>query len=263
MPADTVFSPGPLVDEIASAIILQDWPKEACTIHDVLNTVFRTGNIDAGKEILSLFATRSPSFSASLRREFSWEQLKMYTPAYFLDKKSSGIQELLEEYGADSNCVMYYTMASVPDISYWEEIFENGVEDKVLNSLLFFSVGHCPTGHVEFLLSKGASVHFQSCFAPENSQGWTALAHAAGRGRMDMVMLLLNNGADVLQEIVGHNGKFTIGQLADPRHSDLARMLTQVEREERAKRGTAHGLSLLIVPALCLIGSMCELNPNS
>ena len=250
LPADTVFSPDSLVDEIASTINLQGWPEDADTIYAVLNTVFRAGDIDTGTEILSLFVTRSPGFSAGLGRAFSWEQVEMSPPVYFLDNRSGGILELLEEYGADHNCIMYYTMASVPDITYWEEVLGRGVNDKVLNSLLIFSAEYCPTGHAEFLLSRGASVHFQSCFADEYRQGITALAYAAGEGKMEMAMLLLDNGADVLQEIADHSGKTAISELASLYHPDLAKVLAQVESEERVKRGTAHGLPLLKFSAL-------------
>ena len=213
-------------------------------MYGVLGTVFRTDDIDAGEEILSLFAACSPIFSAGLEIAFSWEELEMSSPVGFLDNKSSGIQELLEKYGADRSCIMYYTMASVPHIAYWEEVLAKGVDEKVLNSLLIFSVEYCPTGHAEFLLSRGASVHSQSCFVGESCEGITALAYAAREGNMEMAMLLLDHGADVLQEIVGGNGTFTISQFVGSRHPDLARVLAQLECEERVKRGLAHGLSL-------------------
>ena len=255
LPADTVFSPTSLVDEIASAIIL-GWPEERFIIYDVFNTVFRTGDIDAGFEALSLFVTRIPSFSTSLGRAFSWEGVRMDPPVVFLDNNSSGIQRLLEECGADRNCIMYYTMASVPDIAHWEEVLRKGVDKKVLNSLLLFSVVHCPPGHVEFLLSRGASVHSESCFDHEYYDGRTALAYAASQGKMEMAMFLLSNGADVLQ-VLGRRTKYTIPELVDPSHPELARMLAQVEHEERAKRSTAHGLFPLDFSALCLIRGKC------
>ena len=258
LPAYTVFSPDSLVDKIASTISLQGWPGNADIIYAVLNTVFRTGDIHSGNEILSLFVTRCPGFSVGLGRAFSWEQVEMRPPVYFLDKKGSGIQELLEGHGADRNCIMYYTMASVPDIAYWEEVLGKGVDNKVLNSLLLFSAASCPTGHAEFLLSKGASVHFQSCFAGEYHRSRTALAYATWRSNMEMIVVLLKHGADVLQEFVQGDGKkFTISELVGPSHPDIARMLAQVEREERAKRGIAHSLSLLNLFALCLIGGVC------
>ena len=242
LPADTVFSPGPLVDEVASIIFLQGSPHQVMTIHHVLNTLFRTGDIDAGKEILSLFVTRSPSFSASLIRAFSWDRVSLRPPAYFLNK-SSGIQELLEENGADHNCIMYYAMASVPDIAYWEEALGEGVDDKVINSLLLFSAAYCPTGHAEYLLS---NVHFLACFE-EFFCGSTALACAAVRGKMEMVMLLLNNGADVLQEVQHFSDKkATVADIVDPyRRPDLVRLLARLKCEGRAKRGTTQGFPLL------------------
>ena len=131
LPADTVFSPDFLVDEIASTVSLQGWPENAETLYAVLNTLFRTDDIDAGKEILSLLVTRSPGFSASLIRAFSWKEVKTNPPVNFLNK-SSGIRELLEEYGADHNCIMYYAMAIAPDIACWEEVLGEGVDDKSL-----------------------------------------------------------------------------------------------------------------------------------
>ena len=178
LPADMVFSPCPLVDEIDSTItiILQSRPEGAYLIYGVLIAVFRTGDIDVGKEILSLLVTRGSSFSAVLGRAFSWEQTEMWPPVDFLDNKGSGIQKLLEEYGADPNCIMYYTMVSVRDIAYWEEAIANGVDEMVLNSLLLISAGAFSTRHVELLLSSGASVNFQGYFGNRYPQGWTALA---------------------------------------------------------------------------------------
>ena len=243
LPADTAFSPGPLVDEIASIIALQGSLDEVAIIYHVLNTLFRTGDIDAGKEILSLFVTRSPSFSASLIRAFSWEQVRMLPPVHFLNK-NSGMQELLEEYGADHNCIMYYSMASVPDIAYWEEALGEDVDEKVLNMLLLFSARSCPTENAEYLLSRGASIHFLGRVKNYFSE-ITALACAAVSGEMEMVMLLLKNGADVLQEFEHFPGqKVTVAKLLGPcNRPDLKRMLAQLECEERVRRGTTQGLS--------------------
>ena len=102
----------------------------------------------------------------------------------------------------------------------------------------------CSIGHVEYLLSWGASINFQSKFWEGYHQGWTALAYAAAYREAEMVMFLLNNGADVLQESVWTDGEeTTITKLVDPGSPDLARLLAEIECQERVKRGTAHGLS--------------------
>lgn len=253
LPACTVFPPGPLVDEITSLMMAMPEDQFYMTeeAKDMLNIVFYTGDVDAGNAILSLFITRSPSFSAYLGRNFSWERVGMSPPVHFLGKNGSGARELIERCGADPDCVMYYTMTAIPEIAYWEEVIRNGVDDKVLNSVLLFSSAYHPIEHVEYLLSRGASVNFRSRFPDWEWQrkGWTALAHAADKGKTEMVMFLLKNGADVLQEFVGRvGGKGTISQLVsqDPRRQELARVLAQAECEERVRRGTAHGLSLLI-----------------
>ena len=67
----------------------------------------------------------------------------------------------------------------------------------------------------------------------------------------------LDNGADVLQEIgMPFGEKTTVSQLAGPRHPDLARILAQIESEERAKRGVAQGLPALNFSAFHLIRGM-------
>lgn len=201
LPADTEFSPGPLVDKIVSTVlrILLPTIREG-TIYQLLNTVFRTGDIDAGNGILSLFITRSPNFAASLGDLFTWREATINPPVNFLGKYSDSTQGLLERCGADPSCIMYYRMASVPEIAYWEEVFGKGVDGKVLNSLLLFSAAYCPIGHAEYLVAKGSCVNFRSIAARDDRQGWTALAYAADRGEREVVRLLLNNGADALLE---------------------------------------------------------------
>ena len=148
-------------------------------------------------------------------------------------------------------------MVSVPEISYWEEVLEKGVNGGVLNLLLLFSAANFPAGFVEYLLARGsASVNFRSTFPSAYRRGWTALAYAASQGKMEMAIFLLSNGADVLQ-VLGRRTKYTIPELVDPSHPELARMLAQVEHEERAKRSTAHGLFPLDFSALCLIRGKC------
>ena len=199
LPADMGFSPGPLVDEILS--ILQPWPPKQESICRVLNEVFDTGDIDAGNGILSLFITRSPTFAAGLRSLFSWQAVRICPPVGFLGTNSDSTQELLERCGADPKCIMYYRMASVLEVSYWEEALERGIDDEVLSSLLLFSLGNCSAGFTKYLLARGASVNFRSKFTHDFGRGWTALAYAANRGDREMVMALLDNGADVLLEV--------------------------------------------------------------
>ena len=237
--SETGFSPGPLVDEIASLIMSQSWTNRGLVIRQVLNTVFRTGDIGAGNEILSLFITRNPDLSACLGKVFSWENCMIFLPSDdFLGRNSKRTQELLKGCGADPNCILYYRMTSVVEIAYWEEVLGEGVDDKVLNSLLLFSAAKLPAGFVAYLLSKGASVHYQASIAEGFQRGWNSLAFAAYHGKTETVMLLLNNGADVLQELMDYRGKMvTASQLAS---QDLVRMLAQIEFEERVKRDTTH-----------------------
>ena len=205
--------------------------------------MFRIGSIPAGDAILSLFITRIPGFSACLGRTFSWGRVEEQPPVRFLGNYNNSTPEILVECGADPNCLMYYTMASVPEIAYWEDFLGKGVDDNVLNSLLLFSAMECSIGHVEYLLSWGASVNFQSKFWGGYHQGWTALAYAAAYRKAEIVMFLLNNGADVLQSVWTKGEETTIPKLVDPWNPDLARMLAEIECQERIKRGTANGLS--------------------
>ena len=97
---------------------------------------------------------------------------------------------------------------------------------------------------MEYLLSRGASVHFRFYSAMDPECGWNALAFAAISGNTEAVMLLLRNGTDVLQEFVDLGKKVTASQLASRAYPDLARMLAQIEFDERIKRGIAHGSPL-------------------
>ena len=57
---------------------------------------------------------------------------------------------------------------------------------------------------MEYLLARGsASVNFRSTFPSAYRRGWTALAYAAERGERELVMVLLNSGADVLLKLAG------------------------------------------------------------
>ena len=256
LPADTGFSPGPLVDEILS--ILRPWPHEQESICRVLNVVFDTGDVDAGNRILSLFITRSPTFAAGLRCLFSWQAVRIRPPVGFLGANSDSTQELLERCGADPKCIMYYRMASVPEISYWEEVLEGGIDDEVLSSLLLFTAENCLSGFTKYLLARGACVNFRSKFTHCFGESWTALAFAAWLGKMKTVMVLLENGADVLMEVSGYGGRKTaFSQLVDPGHQELVSMLAHIEFEERVKRGVAHGLSPTSSSGYPSAGRMC------
>ena len=124
LPADTEFSPGPLVDEITSLIMSLSGSQRGLVIPQLLGTVFRTGDIGAGNEILSLLITRNPDFSACLGSVFTWEKVSVSSPLGFLGRNSNRTEELLEGCGADPNCILYYRMASVREITYWEEVLE-------------------------------------------------------------------------------------------------------------------------------------------
>ena len=134
-----------MVDKIASTITSKDLDDEEfdLLIYDMLKAVFRIGNIPAGDAILSLFITRIPGFSTRLGRTFSWGRVRERPPVKFLGNYNNSTLELLVECGADPTCVMYYTMVSVPEIAYWEDCLGKGVDDNVLNSLLFFSTMEC------------------------------------------------------------------------------------------------------------------------
>ena len=73
-------------------------------------------------------------------------------------------------------------------------------------------------------------------------------------------MFLLNNGADVLQELVDYDGEKTTVSKLSLHYPDLAKMLAQAECEERVKRGTTHGLSLLNFFPLRLVGDKLCVN---
>jgi len=107
---------------------------------------------------------------------------------------------------------------------------------------------------VEYLLSRGASVHYQASIAEGFQRGWSALAFAAGSGDTEAVMILLSNGADVLQEFMHRGMKVTASQLADRLNPDLARALVHIECEERAKRVIPQGSPPPDILVPCSIG---------
>lgn len=237
--ADTVFLPGLLIDDIASMVMLQR--SRGWGTYQVFDTMFRTGDIDAGNRILSLFITQSPSFAASIRSFFSWDQVSIFPPVKFLGKNSGTTQELLEGCGADPSCIIYYRMASVPEITYWEEIVGKGVNGEILNLLLLFSAANCSAKFAKYLLARSADVNFRSSLKNTVRPGWTALPYAVEQGERETIMAILKHGADVLQEVVYWGQRTTISQLGRKRDPDLARMLAQIESEERAKRGVVYG----------------------
>ena len=242
LPANTVFSPAPLVDEIASIVLLQSW--RSWSTWYLLNTVFRTGDINAGNEILSMLISRSPDFAASLGDIFSWREAMINPPVDFLGKNSDSTQGLLVRCGADQSCILYYRMASVPEIAYWKEVLEKGVDDKLLNSLLLFSAAYRPVEFTEYLLSRGAAINYRSGFSCD--RGRTALEYAALWNDMEVAIFLLDRGADILQEFVGPGRKnSTFSRLVARHYPDRAWVFAQIECEERLKRGKAHGLFLL------------------
>ena len=207
----------------------------------MLNTVFCTGDIDASNEILSLLISRSPGFAEILGDLFSWREAKINPPVDFLGKNSDSTQGLLERCGADPSCIWYYRVASVPELAYWKEVLEEGVDDRLLNSLLLFSAAYRLAEFAEYLLSRGAAINYRSGFSCD--RGRTALEYAALWNDMEVAIFLLDSGADILQEFVGPGRKNnTISQLVARYYPDRARVLAQIEREERLKRSKAHGL---------------------
>ena len=75
---------------------------------------------------------------------------------------------------------------------------------------------------VEEALNAGADVHQQ------DEQGWTPLNWAAGKGRVEIVSLLLNRGADVFRTGRDQRTPYKIALAA--KHTDAARLLKEAEQ---------------------------------
>ena len=75
---------------------------------------------------------------------------------------------------------------------------------------------------VEEALNAGTDIHQQ------DEQGWTALNWAAGKGNVEIVSLLLNRGADVLQTGRDQRTPYKIALAA--KHTDVARLLKKAEQ---------------------------------
>ena len=95
---------------------------------------------------------------------------------------------------------------------------------------------------VEEALKAGADIHQQ------DEQGWTPLTYAAGRGRVEIVSLLLNHGADVFRTGRDQRTPYKIALAA--KHSDVARLLKAAEQaanaanDDSASRGYARAYLL-------------------
>lgn len=255
LPADTPFSPDLLIDEILSLIMPRDRAPSMCIVCQVLNAVFRTGDIGAGNEILSLLFRRSPSLSKYIARKFSWDSVHPFPPPHFLGISSDSTLEILEGCGADLNCLRYYAMASVSEIPYWSKVLRKGVGDAVINLLLLFSAMNGSAKLVQYLVAKGAIVNFHCGSTGPYPSGWTALAYSAQMGNTEAAVFLLSNGADILQGPVDSKGRqYAVSQLARSSNPDLAKFLVQIECEEAAKRDKSHGMSSSSCPVHALIG---------
>ena len=80
---------------------------------------------------------------------------------------------------------------------------------------------------VEEALNSGADVHLQ------DEQGWTPLNWAAGRGRLEIVRLLLDRGADAFR--VGRDQRTPYKIALAARHAEVARLLKKAEKAANGK----------------------------
>jgi uncharacterized protein len=82
---------------------------------------------------------------------------------------------------------------------------------------------------VEEALNAGVDIHQQ------DEQGWTPLNWAAGRGRVEIVSLLLNRGADVFRMGRDQRTPYQIALAA--KHTDVARLLKEAEQAVNGASG--------------------------
>src|SRR5690242_8284749 len=84
---------------------------------------------------------------------------------------------------------------------------------------------------VEAALNAGADVNQQ------DEQGWTPLNWAAGKGSVEIVSLLLDNGADVFRTGRDQRTPYQIALAA--KHTDVARLLKEAEHAANGASGEA------------------------
>ena len=82
---------------------------------------------------------------------------------------------------------------------------------------------------VEEALNSGADIHEQ------DEQGWTALNWAAGKGNLDIVKMLIDQGADVFR--VGRDQRTPYKIALAAKHADVARLLKQTEEKANGTNG--------------------------
>src|ERR1044072_2563064 len=84
---------------------------------------------------------------------------------------------------------------------------------------------------VEEALNAGADIHQQ------DEQGWTPLNWAAGKGSVEIVSLLLDNGADVFR--TGRDQRTAYPIALAEKHTDVARLLKEAEQAANKASGEA------------------------
>jgi hypothetical protein len=139
-------------------------------------------------------------------------------------------------------------MATANGIAYLEEVIRSNVDNMALNILLLFSAKRGSAEQVKYLLTKGVSADIQCSDATDCLFGWTALAHAAFHGKQETASILLNSGANVLQEAADSSGQPRAASSLWNYSQKLRKTLTRIECKERVKRGKvqAQGVPLLI-----------------